>query len=224
MEISRRRVLKISTRTVSTFALSPLFLLLAACSSPRLAPPAASTSATATPTFIIAATPTQLSGTIVTDDGQSLVLSHPNFYWKLKLPRDWVITYDTGFQLKANNPQKTAFAHLLSQMWDNEDVRPATGRDYVNYWKHSDFGDLFPIQAQGTQTSETEINKDKFGGPYSRYEFDDAKAGWQYLQVYASGGGPNSLVVTVMAKSADFASVRDVLDRILNSAELMQAR
>jgi hypothetical protein len=169
------------------------------------------------------ATPTEPSGTVIRNEGQNLVLSHPEFYWTLTLPQDWVVTYDTGFELEANNAAETALMHLVSQTWLTKDRKP-NARAYVDYWKNSTYGDIFPILADGTMLSETEISPDKFGGPYLRYEFDDSKHGIRYLQVYASGGGPNSIVLTVWTKNADFSKVQSVLEAILNSVELLQEK
>jgi len=187
-----------------------LFLILAGCTSKPLSLPAATT-------------PTEPSGTVMRKDGQNLILSHPEFYWALTLPQDWVITHDTGFEIEANNPGETAFMHLVSQTWLTKDRKP-NARAYIDYWKNSTLGDIFPIFAEGTLVSETEVNQDKFGGPYLQYEFDDSKKGIRYLQVYASGGGPNSLVLTVWAKNADYPNVQTVLEAILNSVELQQEK
>jgi hypothetical protein len=170
-----------------------------------------------------AATPTEPSGTVIRNDGQNLILSHPQFYWTLTLPQDWIITRDEGFEVEANDPKKTAFVHLVSQQWENETEWLPTAQDYVNYWKNSPLGDVFPVFAEGTQLSETEISQAKFGGPYLRYEFEDAKKRIHYVQVYASGGGPNSLIVSAYAKIDDFLGVKDVLDSILESATLLKA-
>lgn len=172
------------------------------------------------PTRPASATPTEPSGTVIRNEGQNLILSHPEFYWMLTLPQDWTIMRDTGFEIEANNPSETAFVHLLSQTWLTKD-RKQTASAYVDYWKNSTYGDLFPIFAEGTLVSETEVSQDKFGGPYLRYEFDDSKHGMHYLQVYASAGGPNSLVLTVWARNADFPNVQAGLDSILNSVELL---
>lgn len=169
------------------------------------------------------ATPTQPSGTVRKAEGQTLVLSHPDFYWRFSLPQDWVITQDTGFEIEANDPKQVAFTHLLSQTWLTKDRKP-DARAYVDYWKNSTHGDLFPIFADGTLVAETEVSSDKFGGPYLRYEFDDSQHGIHYLQVYGSGGGPNSLVLTVWAKSTDYPNLQVVLESILNSVELLPER
>jgi hypothetical protein len=187
-----------------------LFLSLAGCALPSGSVPAQ-------------ATPTEPSGTVILNDGQNLILSHPEFYWTLTLPQDWVITHDTGFEIEANNAGATTFMHMISQTWLTKDRKP-NARAYVDYWKNSTYGDIFPILAQGTLVGETEISQDKFGGPYLRYEFDDSKKGLRYLQVYASGGGPNSLVLTVWAKNTDYPNVEAILESILHSVELLQEK
>ena len=184
-----------------------LFLILAACALPSVSVPAK-------------ATPTEPSGTVILNDGQNLSLSHPEFYWTLMLPQDWMITYDTGFEIEANNAAETAFMHMVSQTWLTKDRKP-NARAYVDYWKNSTYGDIFPILAEGTLVGETEISQDKFGGPYLRYEFEDSKKGVHYLQVYASGGGPNSIVLTVWVKNTDYPNIQTVLEAILNSVELL---
>jgi hypothetical protein len=171
-------------------------------------------------TSTVAATPTEPSGTIRKVEGQTLILSHPEFYWTLTLPQDWVISHDTGFEIEANNAGETAFMHLLSQTWLTKDRKP-NARAYVDYWKNSTYGDIFPIFAEGTLVSETEVRPDKFGGPYLRYEFDDSKKGIHYLQIYGSSSGPNSLAVTAWAKNTDYPNVQAVLEAVLNSVELL---
>ncbi len=167
-------------------------------------------------------TPPPNPGTVIKDDGQFKILSHPRFYWTVRLPRDWEITYDRGFEVFANNPQRTAFMRIFSQLWGTDNEPLVTSRDYVNYWKNHKYGNIFPVYAQGTQVAEAEISQDKLGGPYLRYEFDDSKKGVHYMQVYASGGGPNSVVLTCWAKSADFDSVKTTLEGILDSLELLK--
>ena len=218
---------------IVALALCALLVLLAACASqPQvtviatapttgISTPSAEASITPSPAPSPAVSPTATSDTTVTDNGENRDLSQPRAYWKLKLPRTWKITSDTGYQLKANNPEQTAFVHLLSQIWDTADVRPPTGQAYVDYWKNSILGDVFPVFANGDKKTETTISPEKFGGPYLLYEFDDARNGRDYMQVYASAGGPNSLVVTAMAKTADLTNQRSVLAQILSSAELV---
>jgi len=187
-----------------------LLLLLAGCALPGMSVPTE-------------ATPTEPSGTIILNEGQNLILSHPEFYWALTLPQDWVITHDAGFEIEANNAEANAFMHLLSQTWLTKDRKP-NARAYVEYWKNSTYGDLFPIFAEGTLVGESEISQDKFGGPYLRYEFEDSQRGLRYLQVYASGGGPNSLVLTVWAKKSDYPNIQAALETILNSVELVKEK
>lgn len=155
------------------------------------------------------------------DDGQQMVVSSARFYWRLRLPRDWLISKDTAFELQAGNPLKSAFVHLLSQTWAPANRLP-NAQAYVNYWKSFPFGSAFPVHADGQQTAQAAVSADKYGGPYLRFDFDDAKHGMRYAQIYASAGGPNSLVVTVSAHSADFDAQRAVLESILNSAELLK--
>jgi hypothetical protein len=166
-------------------------------------------------------TPPANPGTVIKDDGTFLVLSHPFFFWTLKLPRDWRITYDRGFELFANNPQQTAFVRLFSEVWSTAQKRLPTAHEYVDYWKNYPEGNLFPIYAAGTQLGESELSPEKYGGPYLRYEFDDAGHGLRYLQVYASGGGPNSVVLTVWSRDADLDATRPALDAILSSLALL---
>jgi hypothetical protein len=175
------------------------------------------------PSLPASATPTEPSGTVFLHEGQSLILSHPEFYWGLTLPQDWVIIHDTGFEIEAHNAGETAFMHLVSQTWLTKDRKP-NARAYVDYWKNSTYGDIFPIFADGTLVGESEISQEKFGGPYLRYEFDDSKKGIHYLQVYASGGGPNSIVLSVWASNANYPNVQTVLEAILNSVELLQEK
>jgi hypothetical protein len=184
-----------------------LFFLLMGCGRPNNLSPAITT-------------PTEPSGTVIRNDGQKLILSHPEFYWTLTLPQDWLITRDTGFEIEANNADGTEFTHLLSQTWLTKDRKP-NAQAYVDYWKNSTYGDIFPIFAEGTLVSEAEVSPDKYGGPYLRYEFDDSKRGIHYLQVYGSGGGPSSIVLTVWAKNTDYPNIQAVLEAILNSAELL---
>ena len=204
------------------FVLIAICFVLTACrrTSPSSPSPSAPTGVPTSAVPTIAATATAPTGTVIKPEGQLLIVSHPDFYWTLKLPQDWVITHDTGFEIEANNPNQTGFIHLLSQTWLSKDRKP-NARAYVDYWKNTTYGDLFPIFAEGTLVSETEINPDRLGGPYLRYEFDDSRHGLRYAQVYAAAGGPNALVVTGRAKTADYSSVQAVLDGILNSAGLM---
>jgi hypothetical protein len=79
---------------------------------------------------------------------------------------------------------------------------------------------VFPVDARGDQTSETEVGNGKIGGPYLRYEFEDAQRATRYVQVYASAGGISSIVLTGWAKSVDFPAVQATLEAILESVEL----
>ena len=192
-----------------------------------VAPTRLATPSTAAPTpgptsLFRTPTPPANPGTLIKDDGTSLVLSHPGFFWTLKLPRDWIISYDRGFELFANNPQQTAFMRVFSQVWPTQQEWLPNARAYVDYWKQYPDGNLFPVFAAGTQLAESEMSPDKYGGPYLRYEFDDAKRGRRYLQVYASGGGPNSVVLTVWSKTADHEATQAVLEGILSSLALLK--
>ena len=171
----------------------------------------------ATPT--LASTPAGISGTLRVSDGQWLTLSHPFFDWTLVIPRDWGISSDTGFELQVNRPDVRASVHLLAQRWRDTERLP-DARAYVEYWKHYARGNLFPVFADGVQVSESETGQNQFGGPYLRFEFDDLKHGVRYMQVYASRGGPTSLVVTLQAKRDVYEREHDVFDHILASAAL----
>ena len=191
--------------------------------------PAAATSTaisaapTRTPTVRATVVPTAHgpSDTQKKDGGQSLVLSNAKFYWTLKLPRDWIVMDDTGFELQANNPPKSAFVHLLSQTWKRENRLP-NAQAYVSYWKSLPYGSAFPVHADGQQVAQADVSPDHFGGPYLRFEFIDARHSLHYAQIYASGGGPNSMVVTTGAKNADFDGLKPALDGILTSAALLK--
>jgi hypothetical protein len=218
-----------STPTAATgSAATPASSSTALASTPSASPSVATLTTppavlTLTPIVGATAVPTTSSpsDTVKRTDGQNLVLSNPRFYWTLKLPGEWVVTNDTGFELQASSPQKTAFVHLLSQTWKPGNRLP-NAQAYVNYWQHTVYGNVFPPYADGTQLAQTEVSPEKFGGPYLRYEFDDNKKGMHYLQVYASGGGPSSLVVTTWARSADFDGLKGTLDAIITSAALLQ--
>jgi hypothetical protein len=156
----------------------------------------------------------------INDDGQSLVMSNTTYYWSMSIPRDWVTTGNNGFELDAHQPAKLAFVHLLAQTWLTKDRKP-NAQAYVDYWKNSLYGNIFPIVARGTLVSQGELSKEKFGGPYLRYGFEDGKNGLRYVQVYASGGGPSSIVATVWAKSVDYPGQKSALDAIINSVVLL---
>jgi hypothetical protein len=153
-------------------------------------------------------------------DGQSLILSNSVFYWSIAIPRDWLISGNNGFEFDANPPGKLAFVHLLAQTWLSKDRKPNAAA-YVDYWKQSKYMSVFPFFAEGTLKAQDEISADKFGGPYLRYEFVNGKQGLTYVQVYASGGGPSSIVATVWAKSVDYPGLKSTIDAIINSVALL---
>ena len=167
-------------------------------------------------------TPPADPGTVITNDGASLVLSHPDFLWTLRLPRDWVITYDRGFEVFANNPQGTASVRMFSQAWLSEKEWLPNARAYVNYWKQYPGGSVFPVFAAGTQLAESEVGAEKYGGPYLRFEFDAVKRGLHYWQIYASGGGPNAIVLTAWTKPGDRGATEAALESILSSVALLK--
>lgn len=157
----------------------------------------------------------------IKDDGQFLILSNARFYWTLTIPRDWLTTQNNGFKFAAQQPDQLAFVRLLSQTWVTKERRP-DAQAYVDYWKNFKYGNVFPLHADGTLIGQSEISQDKFGGPYLRYEFANAKTGLHYVQVYASGGGPSSIVATVWAKDADYASRKSMLEAIINSVQVLK--
>jgi hypothetical protein len=136
------------------------------------------------------------------------------------LPGDWVATRDTGYVLEAHDPESHAFVRMLFQHWWTQGSGPASPEAYVQYWHDFILGDVFPVDARGTQISETEVGHGKVGGPYLRYEFEDAARATRYVQVYASAGGINSIVFTGWAKSAEFPAVEATLDAMIESVEL----
>lgn len=172
-----------------------------------------------TPTQKVPLISHQPSGTIILEVGETHSVSNPDYSWSLQIPKSWIVLEDTGFEFSADEPTHIAHAHLLSQTWLTKERKP-TARAYVDYWKQSKFGNLFPLLAQGEQVSEQEVSQDKFGGPYLRYVFDDGVAHVHYIQVYASSATSSSLVLTVWAKNSEFDSVKGMLEDILNSAAL----
>ena len=136
------------------------------------------------------------------------------------LPPDWVVTRDTDYIVEAHNFEGTAFIRLYFQHFRTEGAGPPTARDYVTYFRNYDLGNVFPLSARGLQTAETEIGQAKFGGPYLRYVFDDTVRGFRYVQVYASGGGIPSIVLTGWARSVDFPAVGPALEAMIESVEL----
>ena len=209
-----------TTTPTNTPALSTTFPTAATTivTTATLAPTNAPARVTATPNATATAMP---PGMTVKDNGQSLVLANSVYYWSMKIPRDWLTTGNNGFEFDANQPGKLAFVHLVSTTWLTKDRKP-NAQAYVDYWKNFIYGNVFPIVAEGALVSQTELNKDRFGGPYLRYEFDDAKNGLRYVQVYASGGGPSSVVATVWAKSADYPALKSALDAIIASVEVLK--
>ena len=161
------------------------------------------------------------SGMTITADGQSLVLSNMTYYWSMSIPRDWLTSGNNGYEFDAYQPDKLANVHLLAQTWLTKDRKP-NAQAYVDYWKQYKYGNAFPLLAEGALVGQSELSRDKFGGPYLRYEFDDGKRGLRYVQVYASGGGPSSIVATVWAKSADYPALKSLLDAIINSVSLLK--
>jgi hypothetical protein len=136
------------------------------------------------------------------------------------LPEDWVVTRDSGYVVEARDPESRAFVRLLFPHFRTRGSGPASARAFVEYWHDFILGDVFPVDARGEQLSETEVGNGKVGGPYLRYEFEDAQRATRYVQVYASAGGISSIVLTGWAKSADFPAAQATLEAILDSAEL----
>jgi hypothetical protein len=136
------------------------------------------------------------------------------------LPESWVTSRDTGYVLEGHDAESRAFVRMLFQHWRTEGHGPASAEAYVQYWHDFIWGDVFPVDARGAQVSKTEVGQGKVGGPYLRYEFEDAARGTHYVQVYASGGGISSIVLTGWAKSADFPAVQATLEAMIDSVEL----
>jgi hypothetical protein len=159
---------------------------------------------------------------VIEQDASSLVLSHPEFNWTLRLPDNWTITYDAGFQINASNPDKTIFMRLQAQRWAQENDRLSDARAYIEHWKNFAFGNIFPLFADGKQISEIEISQDKFGGPYLQYEFDDSVKKIRYVQVYASAGGPSSAMVTTWTTYGEYDKAQKTMQTIIDSFELLE--
>ena len=123
-------------------------------------------------------------------------------------PENWVATRDTGYVVEAHDPDGRAFVRLLFQHWWTQGSGPATAHDYVQYWHDFVLGDVFPVDARGQQISKTEVGHGKVGGPYLRYEFEDAPHATRYVQVYASAGGVSSIVFTGWARARIFRQWR----------------
>ena len=136
------------------------------------------------------------------------------------LSESWVTSRDTGYVLEAHDADSRAFVRLLFQHWRTQGSGPASPQAYVQYWHDFILGDVFPVDARGAQVSETEVGQSRVGGPYLRYEFEDAARGTHYVQVYASAGGISSIVFTGSAKSADFPAVEAALEAMIDSLEL----
>jgi hypothetical protein len=136
------------------------------------------------------------------------------------LAENWVTDRDTGYVLEGHDAESKAFVRMLFQHWRTEGHGPASAEAYVQYWHDFIWGDVFPVDARGAQVSKTEVGQGKVGGPYLRYEFDDAARGTHYVQVYASAGGISSIVFTGWAKSADFPAVQATLEAMIDSVEL----
>ena len=196
--------------------LMTLMLIVTACGSPNVADESQAPTLQAFPTL---AGP---SGTVIENQALGSVLSHPDFGWTVTVPDDWNITYDAGYQINANNPDKTIFVRLQAQRWAQESDRVSNARDYVAHWKNFSHGNIFPLFADGTQVSETEIGLDKFGGPYLQYEFDDGRKQIRYLQVYASAGGPSSAMVTTWTIYNDYDQAQATMQKIIDSFELLE--
>ncbi|MAU01576.1 MAG: hypothetical protein CL608_30935 [Anaerolineaceae bacterium] len=182
-----------------------------------------STASTATATAPLPLpTATVPSGTIIESDASSLLLSHPEYLWQLTLPANWVVTQDSGFMLRANSPDETVFMRLQAQLWPQPEARLASAEAYVNHWKQFVYGDVFPLYADGQQIAESEVSEDKFGGPYLAYEFHNSGKGIHYLQLYASAGGPNSVLVSTWTTDDDFENTLGVMQEIINTFELVE--
>lgn len=181
------------------------------------------TSTVATPiASMLPATPEAPSGTIIKRDSSGIELSHPEFYWAVTLPGDWVIHYDSGFQLIASNPDQSVFARLQAQRWKAVEERLPDAHAYVNHWKNFIYGDVFPLFADGTLVSEAEISSEKFGGPYLQFEFTDSKKDLHYVQVYASAGGPSSALISTWTKNSEYEKVQATMQGILDSFQLLE--
>ena len=167
-------------------------------------------------------TPPVPSGTVMEADTSWLRLSHPLFNWQLVLPQNWVIAYDSGYELLANSPDETVFMRLQAQLWPQAEARLPNARAYVNHWKQFIYGDVFPLYADGIQISESELSQNKLGGPYLAYEFHDSNKGIHYLQLYASADGPSSALVSTWTTDDEYDTAQNVMQEILNSFELLE--
>jgi hypothetical protein len=203
-------------RTILLICTTMILLSVSACGAPTT--PGVPSSATQQQI----ATPSEPSGTVIEKEGPNQVLSHPNYNWTITLPENWVITYDSGYQMQAASADGQVFLRLQAQRWKQQTDRFPDARSYVEHWKDFTYGNVFPLYANGTQVSETEIGQDQFGGPYLQYEFDDSKKELRYLQVYASGGGPSSAMLSVWTSYAEYDDAKSVMQSILESFGLTE--
>jgi hypothetical protein len=171
-------------------------------------------------TLPTAETPT---GTQLSVAGEEMALSNPTFGWQMSLPADWIITYDSGFQFEANSPDQAVFVRVQAQRWETAEQRLPNARAYVDHWKNFSYGDVFPLYADGQQLSETESGQDKLGGPYLQYQFLDSVDGVHYMQLYASGGGATSAVITIWTAETSFEQFQVLLQAILTSFQLVES-
>ena len=111
---------------------------------------------------------------------------------------------------------------LQAQRWAQASDRLPNAQAYVEHWKNFEYGNIFPLFADGTQISETEISPDKFGGPYLQYAFDNDTKKIHYLQVYASAGGPTSATVTTWATYDAYDKAQKIMQEIIDSFELAE--
>lgn len=162
------------------------------------------------------------SETVIQKSASGMTLSNPNFNWTVTLPSDWTIAYDAGYQINANNPDQTIFVRLQAQRWKDESERLPDAKAYVDHWKNFSHGNVFPLFADGSQVSETEVSADKFGGPYLQYEFDSTVKQMRYLQVYASSGGPNSTMISTWTSSNEYDKNKKIMQDIIDSFELLE--
>lgn len=168
-------------------------------------------------------TASEPSGTVVTTDASSQILSHPTFNWTVTVPDDWTITYDSGYQVQATSGDQQVSLRLQAQRWKQDADGIPDAKSYVEHWKNFIYGDVFPLYANGTQVSEAEIGQDKYGGPYLRFEFDDSKKETRYLQVYASAGGPTSAMLTTWTSYGSYENAKNIMQDIINSFALTEA-
>ena len=163
------------------------------------------------------------TGTVLELAGSDMLLAHPDFSWLVTLPADWIITYDSGFQLEANSPDQAVFTRIQAQRWETAEKQQPNARAYVDHWKNFTYGDVFPLYADGEQLAEIEVAPDKFGGPYLQYEFLDSVDGLHYFQIYASAGGPGSAMLSVWTAEDDYAAFQALMEAILPSFELVES-